>query len=670
MFAASKSGGASSADPYFDYVTLLLPGNGTNGAQNNTFLDSSSNAFTISRNGNTSQGTFSPYGTNWSNYFDGNGDYLSVPDNTAWTITGDFTIEAWVYPTIGATTQRVVAQFPGNAPNQQAFAFGLTTSNYLIFSYAISTTATNVTGTSAAVTINNWNHIAVTRSGTTIRLFVNGVLDSTTGTASGSFNNASSNLIIGGLTNNSELFNGYISNLRIVNGTAVYTAAFTPPNAALTAITNTSLLTCQNNRFIDNSTNAFTITRAGDASVQRFNPFNPLTSYQSSTIGGSGYFDGSGDSLSSTTSFQATTSISSFTIEGWVYPTTFASLINIIGGMVVTSGNTKSIAAEINTSGQVALYWFDGAIKRCTGNTVMQLNAWNYFAIVVTSNAIAIYVNKTTADTLTGTTTLTNRTVTTQLGVGAFYNNNSPAYYFNGYLANLRVSNIARTISSVPSAPLQSDSDVRWLLDFTNAGIIDNASLTNLETVGSAQISTAQSKYGGASIYFPGSSYLKASLLPTFTPTLQAFKASWTVESWVRFASDVQCSLYGRVNNAGAGDWSVFYNKADRKWKVFANPGAATIAQSNTWTPTVNTWYHIAVCRSGDNFYFFVDGTQQGTTQTNSTTFQASSTAITIGAANDGTSAFDGYFDDYRITNGIARYTANFTPPQGPLPTQ
>ena len=53
-------------DPQFNYVTMLLHGDGTNGAQNNTFLDSSTNNFTITRNGNTTQGSFSPYGSNWS----------------------------------------------------------------------------------------------------------------------------------------------------------------------------------------------------------------------------------------------------------------------------------------------------------------------------------------------------------------------------------------------------------------------------------------------------------------------------------------------------------------------------------------------------------------------------------------------------------------------------
>ena len=62
-FGLPKSASGGPSDPYYEYVTLLLTGDGTNGAQNNTFLDSSSNAFTITRNGNTTQGSFSPYGS-------------------------------------------------------------------------------------------------------------------------------------------------------------------------------------------------------------------------------------------------------------------------------------------------------------------------------------------------------------------------------------------------------------------------------------------------------------------------------------------------------------------------------------------------------------------------------------------------------------------------------
>jgi hypothetical protein len=68
MFAASKTGSAAATDAQFKNVTMLLHGDGTNGAQNNTFVDSSTNNFTITRNGNTTQGTFTPYGANWGMY--------------------------------------------------------------------------------------------------------------------------------------------------------------------------------------------------------------------------------------------------------------------------------------------------------------------------------------------------------------------------------------------------------------------------------------------------------------------------------------------------------------------------------------------------------------------------------------------------------------------------
>ena len=87
MFLANKlnkgSGGAA-PDDKFNYVTMLLHGDGTNGAQNNTFVDSGPNTFTITRNGNTTQGSFSPYGSNWSNFFSGtSGQYLNTVANAA-----------------------------------------------------------------------------------------------------------------------------------------------------------------------------------------------------------------------------------------------------------------------------------------------------------------------------------------------------------------------------------------------------------------------------------------------------------------------------------------------------------------------------------------------------------------------------------------------------------
>jgi len=87
-------------DPYFYSVTSLLHGDGTNGGQNNTFLDSSTNNFTITRNGNTTQGSFSPFSqTGWSNFFDGTGDSIKISSGITnqFAPGSAFTCEGWFY---------------------------------------------------------------------------------------------------------------------------------------------------------------------------------------------------------------------------------------------------------------------------------------------------------------------------------------------------------------------------------------------------------------------------------------------------------------------------------------------------------------------------------------------------------------------------------------------
>ena len=98
--AAMSAVSIPEGDDYFNLVTLLLPGTGTNGAQNNTFLDSSSSSVTVTRNGTPTQGTFSPFSqTGWSGYFDGTGDYLITTGGVTNAGTGDVCVEAWVYYT-------------------------------------------------------------------------------------------------------------------------------------------------------------------------------------------------------------------------------------------------------------------------------------------------------------------------------------------------------------------------------------------------------------------------------------------------------------------------------------------------------------------------------------------------------------------------------------------
>ena len=110
MIASIFSGSAVSTDPFFNRTTLLLPGTGTNGAQNNTFLDGSTNNFTITRNGNTTQGTFSPFSqTGWGNYLSGSSQYLTwSPTSSTAFGTAAFTVETWIYLTSAPSTQYII----------------------------------------------------------------------------------------------------------------------------------------------------------------------------------------------------------------------------------------------------------------------------------------------------------------------------------------------------------------------------------------------------------------------------------------------------------------------------------------------------------------------------------------------------------------------------------
>ena len=494
-------------DPYFKYVTMLLHGDGTNGAQNNTFLDSSTNNFTITRNGNTTQGSFSPYGSNWSNYFDGS-SYLTVANNAAFNLgTGDFTIEFSVFSSGGGRYQSPVALYNPSTNGYCGTGIDTVTGQ---FYFSITNDAGTVQLFSAYYTIpgwstNQWFNLAVTRSGTTISWYSNGTRIGTATTSESLL--TAPNVIVGGLTPNFngnpvQLVTGYLSNVRIIKGTALYTgSSYTVSTTPLTAVSGTSLLTCQSNRFIDNSTNAFTITVTGTPSVQRFSPFSPTAAYSTSVIGGSGYFDGSGDNLSIANTANLQFGTSDYTIEGFVYPT--------------ANDNTDKVVISKDASGQrswflglrssYGLAFFIGGSNQ-TGTNAIALNSWTHFAVVRSGTSAALFINGTRVATFTDAN---NYTQTAPVEIGG----NNPVFSnpFTGFITNARlvkgtaVYSPSSTTITVPTAPLTAVSNTQLLCNMTNGAIFDNAMMNNLETVGNAQISTSVVKYGTGSLAFDGS---------------------------------------------------------------------------------------------------------------------------------------------------------------------
>ena len=175
---------------------------------------------------------------------------------------------------------------------------------------------------------------------------------------------------------------------------------------------------------------------------------------------------------------------------------------------------------------------------------------------------------------------------------------------------------------------------------------------------GNAQISTAQSKFGGASGLFDGSGdYLSLST----ASALGMGSGDFTIEYFVRFtASGTQVHLDQR----GSGTALYIYSSGTTLY--FADDVANRI--TGTSALTADTWHHIAVSKSGSSTKLFVDGTQVGSTYTDSTDYGASK-PLYIATYYQASAVFlNGNIDELRITKGVARYTANFTAPTAAFP--
>ena len=183
----------------------------------------------------------------------------------------DFTMEAWIFPIEG---RMIIVTTCGNTTNDAGIAFFTNASTFTLGAFEYVSNSVMITGT-AAVPFGQWSHVAITREGTTLRLFLNGNLDQTASDNT-SFNPNDGAGSVGTQSTNISLYsNGYFSDVRVVNGTAVYTANFTPPTTALTAITNTVLLIGQgDDPLTDNSSVDNTLTQIGNPTAATFGPFD------------------------------------------------------------------------------------------------------------------------------------------------------------------------------------------------------------------------------------------------------------------------------------------------------------------------------------------------------------------------------------------------------------
>jgi hypothetical protein len=455
-----------------------------------------------------------------------------------------------------------------------------------------------------------------------------------------------------------------MSNFRISNSVR-YTTTFTPSTIDLTNDANTKLLTLNRNRPLDLSSSARVVTPIGGVKTTNFSPFISTAVWSSSAHGGSAYFDGSGDYLGVADNEAFNYGSGDFTLECWIYLTT------TLDSKILTAHTSDGNYGPVNlwfSSGTLQLYSsssgssFDVASGATVGTPTV--GSWNHVAVSRQGTSIRCFLNGVLGSTTTTSATLMNSTGTFQIGY------RSSSEFYTGYISNFRVVKGTAVYTSAftpPTSPVTAIANTSLLTDFTNGAIVDSSTRNVLETVGNTQVSTSVVKYGTGSLYFDGTGdYLK--LNPS--PILNFGTGDFTIEFWAyRTSTSAQFPFtQSNIGSGGRSGVAIGWDGSNRFWWLFGDNTDWVFERFAGTTPSINTWFHVAVVRDSGTARLYLNGVQIDSVS-NSTNLSQTSNISYIGGNIDGFGV-NGYLDDFRITDGFSRYSngTTFTPPVSAFP--
>lgn len=637
------------------------------------FLDDSKYNHRITRNGDVSIGTFSPFSLEdgyWSYYGGNTGGYYFADSADLEIGTSDFTIEFWMNLDTISGGDYLTGKVPSSgAGGDTAFQIYMSGSGGVINFWLQDTSGTTTISTpSSTISAHTWHFISCVRQSGTMRLYVDGV-QKATGTRSGSVKDVAGGVGIGMTGEYADYLAGYMSNYRFVIGTCLRNdgTTFSVPTTPLTSTgSETKILTAQSNKFVDNSSTGRTPVLSGTApKILPFSPLAPSRSYSKDAVGGSVYYDGTGDYLTYTTDNATPRLSTNWSIEFWMYLTARGShgFLQQHGGSAGDFNTTNGMSFQFYEVSST-MYWQPangaGGYVTLSTATLPPLFAWTHMVISNDGTQTSVFMNGVRV--LNGTTgyeDMHNATTSNKIQLGYLAGSDYPTDgYFTGLqYHNTEVYDASSTTITVPTAPKSADANTLLLSNFTNAGIIDHTMKNNLETENNTRVSGQQVKFGTGSMYLDGTGdYL---FLPS-NDNLVMGTGDFTFEMFFYYdaASYADGYLIDQRNTASQAAIAVYIQASTGKFIYYVS-GSARI---NDATPaSVRAWQHFALVRYNGTTTIYVNGTASGSTYSDSNNYVAPNTYI--GARFNATSPFNGYMDDIRMTKGVARYTSNFTAP-------
>ena len=659
------------------YTTLLATA--TSLGDNNNITDSSSSNHTITVNDGAHAGTFSPYRHGgYSTYFGTGGSEILVVTGTKSALGAsnqDFSISAWLYP--NANTDKFIYSVNDQTLNQAGWHdIYLNGSGKLTFRIQDTSSLGSLTSTST-IPVGAWTHFLINRSSNITKLYINGVEEASSNTMNNSLYVGASNAPAIGArwfynadTPTPSLdFEGYITDLHVQTA-AVSTPTAVPTERAVVT-SNTWLLTCHLPYFKDSSTNSYSITASGGVSVSPKSVFDNLE-YSVTDYGGSVYFDGTGDSLEIPQSTNiGAFGTNDFTVQLWYY-TDHNGSTDYLFDFRQYGGNGNYLMCHKNSGNKIVVY--GGGSNRITGTQDISIGQWFFITIHRDNGSLKLFVNGQQDGS-----TYSDSINYVAAGSGNFMigkNNGGANYNMEGYLSDIRVTHgSALDGTIVPTAPLSS-SGANLHIKGTDASIIDksqryNIDLTNTSIAGSSTAKTDGAWAGERSIYID--SRASSSDIITFPAGVLDASKPFTIEMWLRTTYGSTCGFWGIYQDTQnemrlkmkSNDWVELYHRGSGASSSEVNGG------SNTYKLNTSDFYHIAVTRDANGVFYLHQNGIKVFNFTENGIFDSSALEFKLGTDTSGTNQYmDGYIQDFRISQGLARYTADDETaniPSGPL---
>ena len=564
--------------------------------------------------------------------FDGSGDYLSIPKASfqmLHKLTSSWTVEGYIFKT--ADAQGTIFDTGGSSSSTIGTAVYINSGGNLRLTVRQATGGTVVNESfPGSVALNRWQHIAVSYDGTSIRIFVEGILLKTVSYNTQSSTDSSANFNIGvydavGGGGLAGYFNGFISNLRVIDGTALYTTNFTAPTEALTNVTNTTLLCCNSSTSATASTvTPGTITANGDVFATR----NELTG--SIVLAVAGISTATGANLVTNGHFDANTT-------GW---TAVDATLTWAQGRVQTNrtGGSGLTAYQAITVESGKRYTVSGIVDSTGSGNRQDLRVLDDLATNGASALVNAQGTNNEIVQVNGSFTATGTThyvyfASDSGGTGAF----------------------SDIVVKQEDAPRDYSADIK--------GSGSNKTLTPINHAG---VGYDLGGYYGSAINVDGDTSDAFSYsVPNNDPLF--LQGNFTVELWAKIASGITDDRYfvtlisgGSLNSQSSWYFRINSSKYEGIF-VNGNTQYKTISANNY---VADQWNHIVYEREGNVQKLFINGVCESVTTHSVLPNINSSSLLYIGSSWNLNNPLTAEIQDVRIYDGVAKYKGGFDVPK------